>query len=73
MKIVMFIGCVIALMFIAGILYFVTKGRIFKLFYHDLLEWHIPNNEESFDGCSFHSTCKLCGKEIMQDSQGNWF
>lgn len=27
----------------------------------------------SYDGCSFTSKCKHCGKDIMQDSQGNWF
>ena len=63
----------IAIMWIVCVMYIITKGRIFKWFYHDILEWHLPNEEEGFDGCSFHSTCKLCGKEIMQDSQGNWF
>ena len=47
----------------------------FKRFYHDLLGWHRPDEslDESFDGCSVCSVCKYCGKEIMQDSQGNWF
>lgn len=44
-----------------------------KWFYHDILGWHKPNKKQSFDGCSFHATCKHCGKRIMQDSQGNWF
>ena len=26
-----------------------------------------------FDGCSFHAICSKCVKEVMQDSQGNWF
>ena len=47
----------------------------FKFFFHDVLLWHKPakNSKQSFDGCSIHSICKYCGKEIMQDSQGNWF
>lgn len=45
----------------------------FKRFYHDLLGWHKPTDEKEFDGCSLHSKCKYCGKEIMMDSQGNWF
>ena len=46
----------------------------FKFWYHDLLAWHTPDDgPESFDGCSIHARCKHCGKEIMQDSQGNWF
>ena len=46
-----------------------------KLFYHDILGWHMPDNSvnKTFDGCSVHSKCKHCGKDIMQDSQGNWF
>lgn len=63
----------LAIFIISGIIYSVTKGKIFKFFYHDLLGWHIPNNELGFDGCSLISTCKICGKEILQDSQGNWF
>ena len=65
----------IAIMWIAGVIYLVTKGKVFKQFYHNILEWHIPDDlsYEGFDGCSIHSVCKICGKEIMQDSQGNWF
>ena len=46
----------------------------FKLFFHDVLLWHRPAKKADryFDGCSVHSTCKYCGKEIIQDSQGNW-
>lgn len=49
------------------------KTGTFKFFYHDILGWHQPMNRIWSDGCSFHSKCKYCGKEIMQDSQGNWF
>ena len=53
-------------------LYF-RKGW-FKSFYHDLLGWHQPSSPYSYsDGCSLHNTCKHCGQDIMQDSQGNWF
>ena len=60
-------------MIITGVLYMISKGKTFKSFYHNSLGWHIPNDELGFDGCSLRSTCKLCGKEIMQDSQGNCF
>lgn len=47
---------------------------LFKFWYHDLLGWHTPDESPQwFDGCSQHARCKHCGKEIMQDSQGNWF
>jgi len=45
-------------------------GRIL----HKYLHWHKPKETVgSFDGASFHSICKYCSKEIMQDSQGGWF
>ena len=52
---------------------FYEKFGWFKGFYHDVLGWHKPTDEREFDGCSLQSKCKYCGKEIMQDSQGNWF
>lgn len=73
-KVVVSLGIVIGLSFIIFtpiILY--LKFGWFKVFYHDILQWHEPIDEYGFDGCSFHSVCKYCGKEIMQDSQGNWF
>lgn len=43
-------------------------------FFDKYLGWHSPSiGVSSFDGCSFHSKCKYCGKDIMQDSQGGWF
>ena len=54
------------------ILYF--KKNWFKRWYHDVLGWHMPDNSPEWsDGCSSHSKCRHCGKDIMQDSQGNWF
>lgn len=68
-------GVLIITIFWAGIgavLYF--KVGWFKFFYHDFLGWHTPDNgPRRFDGLSEHATCKYCGKDIMQDSQGNWF
>lgn len=59
-------------MLIGGALY--SSFGIFRIFFHDVLGWHKPSNGiESFDGVSLHATCKYCGKDIMQDSQGNWF
>lgn len=51
------------------------KYGLFKFYYHDILGWHEPDKsaKEWNDGCSQHCVCRHCGKEIMQDSQGNWF
>ena len=58
--------------FIAAGLYFAFG--FLKIFYHDLAGWHRPDDSpKRFDGITTHATCKYCGKDIMQDSQGNWF
>lgn len=58
---------------ITSIIY--LKTGLFKVFFHDILEWHMPNNStrQYYDGCNIHCTCIYCGSEIIQDSQGNWF
>lgn len=62
----------IAWIYIAAGLYF--KFGFLKFFYHDFLHWHTPDESPQwFDGLSDHAICKQCGKDIMQDSQGNWF
>ena len=66
---------IIGIMWISGILYLCSRGWIFNRFFHDVMEWHLPdqNEPEKFDGVNIHTHCKFCGKEIMQDSQGNWY
>ena len=62
----------LTLVLILSPLYF-CKGYL-KFFYHDVLGWHEPIDADGYyDGCSQHNTCKHCGKDIMLDSQGNWF
>lgn len=64
--------CSITWTYIAAGLYF--KFGFLKFFYHDLLDWHRPDDSPIWsDGCSDHCVCKYCQKEIMRDSQGNWF
>ena len=59
-------------MYLGAGLYF--KFGLFKFWYHDVLGWHTPDDSiQWYDGCSTHTRCKHCGKDIMQDSQGNWF
>ena len=55
---------------ICSLLY--THCGFFKRFFHDGLHWHEPTTIW-FDGFKVHSICKHCSKEIMRDSQGNWF
>ena len=51
------------------------KFGIGKRIFHDIFQWHVSDESKDtrFDGCSVHCVCKHCGKDIMQDSQGNWF
>lgn len=64
---------VLVLIWVPEIVYLLTGHP--KFIYHDILGWHEPDKNAKIwsDGCSSHCRCKHCGKEIMQDSQGNWF
>ena len=58
--------------YVAAGLYFICG--FMKFYYHGLLGWHRPDDSPIWnDGCSNHCKCKYCGKNIMLDSQGNWF
>ena len=35
--------------------------------------WHKKPDFVGNDGCSNNGRCPRCGKEVLQDSQGNWF
>jgi hypothetical protein len=72
-KIMFAFAALIILLYIPSILYF-TLGW-FKRFYHDALGWHTPDYTLGIhdNGFGRHAKCKHCGKEILQDSQGNWF
>lgn len=49
--------------------------RLYIKFFHDILEWHSPDKNKPirFDGVNLYSKCKYCGKDIIKDSQSNWF
>lgn len=67
-----FICAVFILQLLAAPLYF--KFGLMKVVYHDIFSWCTPDDSPmTFDGCSTHARCKHCSREIMQDSQGNWF
>ena len=44
-----------------------------KKLFHNILGCCLPDKSRWHDGCSMHSCCKYCGKDIMQDSYGQWF
>ena len=72
MEILFTIICMILLAFIISSVLYSNYGTC-KWLFHDLLHWHEPNGNVSLNGINLKSRCKYCGKEIIQDSQGNWF
>lgn len=61
------------LLWVMGVVWRIHPYRMMTWFFHGLLGWHKPDEQKSFDGCSTHSYCRFCGREIMEGSQGNWF
>ena len=60
------------ILFVPPILYF--KKGWFRRWFHDVMHWHQPDDLPRWSGgCSPQAKSKWCGKDIMQDSQGNWF
>ena len=73
--ILIIIGIPLTILWMCSLFWMLTPFRPCKKLCHDILGWHDPDpNEERWsDGCSDHCHCRYCGKEIMMDSQGNWF
>lgn len=61
------------LYWLSGIIWLIHPYKTMTWFYHDILGWHKPIEEKTFNGSSACSRCRFCGKKIMMDSQGNWF
>lgn len=74
--IILIIICIpLAIIWLCSLCWVLTTFRPMKRLCHDILGWHDPDPDEErwSDGCSVHCHCRYCGKEIMKDSQGNWF
>ena len=64
---------VLCALIVPAIAWCIRPFKALTWWYHDILGWHRPNGDCFFDGTNIYSHCRICGKEIMQDSQGNWF
>lgn len=72
--------CIGVILIVAYIFLFVgyykaEKIKSLRKFYCKI-GWHCHSKDyiyNSFDGASFHCTCKWCGYKGMLDSQGNLF
>ena len=74
-KILIVIATMILIWWLCGLIYILSQSRIFIKLYHDLMGWHLPDYKKDVtsDSVNTYAVCKHCGKEIMRDSQGNWF
>lgn len=73
MSILIYIFILLMVLCTLEFIYLIHPFKFLVWFYHGVLGRHRPDETIFNDGCSFHSYCRFCGKEIMQDSQGNWF
>ena len=66
---------VLFLIWLLGLTWIFTPFRPCKWFFHDILSWHEPDSRKGIEirGINIHAKCKYCGKDIIRDSQGNWF
>lgn len=51
----------------------IIHSFIDHVWFCNVLGWHKAPKEQGFDGCSSNGICPVCGKKVLQDSQGNWF
>ena len=63
----------IALSMIGLLLLNIISNFSNSTWYCTKMHWHKRPKSIAFDGCSMNGKCPRCGKEVMCDSQGNWF
>ena len=65
--------CILLAACIFGILTAVFNDRLPIKWLCTKFGWHVCPKDIWNDGCSGRGACPRCGKEVMRDSQGNWF
>lgn len=69
-NIVLIIFVIFAILFFTCPIIYIKTGK-FKHWYHDILEWHEPDESPKWsDGCSLHCRCKYCGKKYYARQSG---
>lgn len=63
------LGSILLLYIVVSIINHYSRSK----FFCKVLGWHKEPEETTYDGLTFKGKCSRCGKEVMQDSQGNWF
>lgn len=72
MQIAMIIGAIV-LVISCGIVFCAVFNDCLPKLFCDKFGWHVKPKDIKSDGCSMTGKCSRCGKDTMQDSQGNWF
>lgn len=69
------VGGILVLYFILYFTAYVTKSPWFCKYFgwHDGKGKPPKKKKSKYPDINTHATCSRCGKEVMQDSQGNWF
>lgn len=58
--------------FILMLVFLLNKFSKYKIFC-EVMGWHKAPKRMHFDGASFSGKCPRCDKNVLRDSQGNWF
>lgn len=61
------------LFYIASVIWYARPYKALTWLFHDIFGWHVPGDKLWYGDFAVHSYCRICGREIIQDSQGNWF
>lgn len=67
------LGVLVGILLLSLLWYVTGHPKVMKYIAHDMFGWHKPTEFIYKEGINTISTCKYCGKKIIQDSQGNWF
>lgn len=66
------LGIFVSIVCVIAILHIISIFSKSTWFCHKM-GWHKAPYSIGFDGCSATGTCPRCNKEVLCDSQGNWF
>ena len=66
----------LSIVFVAGVAFMIwayLSKFSHNTWFCEKMGWHLTPKAQGFDGCSFTGICPRCDRNVMQDSQGNWF
>lgn len=64
---------VVLLVFFGGAVLLALLNPVLPRWFCDHMDWHLRPLSMGFDGMSMNGVCPRCGREVLLDSQRNWF